>query len=67
MPEAEKPTGGKVTAAAGQGGAPPIEAAVPPAPPGEMPAESVAKIKAVQDALTEYGNEVDAETLAMHK
>jgi hypothetical protein len=53
-------------ATAGKAAALPVEAAMPPAPPGEMPPEAVAKIKAVQDALTEYGNEVDAETLARH-
>ncbi len=66
MSEVEKHAGATAAAAAGQGSTLPAEAAMPPAPPGEMPPESVAKIKAVQDGLTEYGNEIDAEALARH-
>jgi hypothetical protein len=44
----------------------PAEAAVPPAPPGESPADAVAKVKAVHDALTQLGNEVEPAKLAEH-
>jgi hypothetical protein len=41
-------------------------AAMPPAPPAESPPETVARIRAVSDALTQLGDGADARALADH-
>jgi hypothetical protein len=44
----------------------PPAAALPPAPPGELPAEAVARSRAVSEALARLGDKADARALAEH-
>jgi hypothetical protein len=44
----------------------PPTTAMPPAPPGELPSEEVARIRAISDALTQLGDGADARALAAH-
>jgi hypothetical protein len=41
-------------------------AALPPAPPGELPAEAVAHARAVSEALARLGDKADERALAEH-
>jgi hypothetical protein len=45
---------------------PPAAAALPPAPPGELPAEAVARVRAVSEALARLGDKADEQALAKH-
>jgi hypothetical protein len=41
-------------------------AALPPAPPGELPAEAVARARAISEALARLGDGADERALAAH-
>jgi hypothetical protein len=44
----------------------PAVGALPPAPPGELPAEAVAHARAVSEALARLGDKADERALAEH-
>jgi hypothetical protein len=44
----------------------PAAGALPPAPPGELPAEAVARVRAVSEALARLGDKADERALAKH-